>query len=165
MFSLFFPLRPGFELTLKKSWFPPQRAPSARARSPRARPLPAAARRCPPLPAAAAARVDMNSASDWNLTMALDLDHGLTGTDQSQPNDVILFSYISSKMTPKFSLFSRWRKVRGDLRQFFHRFIHRFTPATLDFTNKTMTAKISAKKVGIFICKSRRMDVLKTAKA
>jgi len=107
----------------------------------------------------------MNSASDWNLTMALDLDHGLTGTDQSQPNDVILFSYISSKMTPKFSLFSRWRKVRGDLRQFFHRFIHRFTPATLDFTNKTMTAKISAKKVGIFICKSRRMDVLKTAKA
>jgi len=48
---------------------------------------------------------------------------------------------------------------------FFHSFIHRFPPPTLGFTNKTMTAKISAKKWEIFICKSRRMDVLKTAKA
>ena len=32
----------------------------------------------------------------------------------------------------------------------FHRFIHRFPPPTLGFTNKTMTAKISAKKVGDF---------------
>ena len=44
---------------------PRARAPAAAAR---------ARRRCPPpLPA----RVDMRSASDWNLTMALDLDHGL----------------------------------------------------------------------------------------
>ena len=40
---------------------------------------------------------------------------------------------------------------QGDLRQFFHRFIHRFTPAALGFTNKTMTAKISAKKCGRFL--------------
>jgi len=31
--------------------------------------------------------------------------------------------------------------------------------------NKTMTAKISAKKVKVFIWKSRRMNILKTAKA
>ena len=69
----FFPPRPGFELTLKNLGFPHS---ARQARDPRA---PA---RCPPLPlppalAAAAAHVDMRSASDWNLTMALDLDHGL----------------------------------------------------------------------------------------
>ena len=40
---------------------------------------------------------------------------------------------------------------QGDLRQFFHRFIHRFTLEALGFTNKTMTPKISAKKVGDFV--------------
>ena len=50
----FFPPRPGFELTLKRSWFPPQRAPSAR----RCRRFPARRHRrrrrrrccCPPTP-------------------------------------------------------------------------------------------------------------------
>ena len=53
--NFFFHPRPGFELTLKRSWFPPQRAPSAR----RGRRFPARARRrrrrrrrccCPPTP-------------------------------------------------------------------------------------------------------------------
>ena len=68
--KIFFPPRPGFELTLKNLGFP-HSARQARAAADSLR-----ARR-PPLPAAAAARVDMRSASDWNLTMALDLDHGL----------------------------------------------------------------------------------------
>ena len=54
--NFFFHPRPGFELTLKRSWFPPQRAPSAR----RCRRFPARARArrrrrrrrccCPPTP-------------------------------------------------------------------------------------------------------------------
>ena len=44
--NFFFHPRPGFELTLKRSWFPPQRAPSAR----RCRRFPARARPPPPPP-------------------------------------------------------------------------------------------------------------------
>ena len=44
--KFFFHPRPGFELTLKRSWFPPQRAPSAR----RGRRFPARARPPPPPP-------------------------------------------------------------------------------------------------------------------
>ena len=44
--NFFFHPRPGFELTLKRSWFPPQRAPSAR----RGRRFPARARPPPPPP-------------------------------------------------------------------------------------------------------------------
>ena len=111
-----------------------------------------------------------NSASDrlilwpwpWTLTMAW---LGLTNHNQSWPNKVILFSYISSKITPKFSLFSRWRKFREIYDSFFTDLFIALPEQPSALQTKRWQLRFQRKKWKIFICKSRRMDVLKTAKA
>jgi len=60
------------------------------------------------------------------------------------------FHVIGKLLTKHFLVRARTLRFGSVKNLFFHRVIHRFTPATLGFTNKTMTAKISVKKVGDF---------------
>jgi len=60
-----------------------------------------------------------------------------------------VFFHVIGKLLTKHVFGSR-KDASVWQREVFHSFIHRFPPPTLGFTNKTMTAKISAKKVGDF---------------
>jgi len=79
------------------------------------------------------------------------IDSFLSRTLKRETN--VFFHVIGKLLTKHVLVRARTLRFGSVKNLFFHKFIHRFTPTTLGFTNKMMTAKISAKKWEISICK------------